>query len=62
MEVLPLLKLLADDNRLRLLSLLEREELSVQELTRVTGLGQSRVSHHLGQLRQAGVTEDRKEG
>ena len=62
MEVLPLLKLLADDNRLRLLALLEREELSVQELTRVTGAGQSRVSHHLGQLRQAGVIEDRREG
>lgn len=61
-EVLSLLKLLADDNRLRLLTLLEGEELSVGELTRVTGLGQSRVSHHLGLLRQAGVLEDRREG
>jgi len=61
-EVIPLLKLLADDNRLRLLALLDGEELSVQELTRVTGLGQSRVSHHLALLRQAGVIEDRREG
>ncbi len=61
-EVLSLLKLLADDNRLRLIALLEGEELSVQELTRITGLGQSRVSHHLGMLRQAGVIEDRREG
>ncbi len=61
-EVLSLLKLLADDSRLRLLSLLEREELSVQELTRATEMGQSRVSHHLAQLRQAGVIEDRREG
>jgi len=61
-DVLSLLKLLADDNRLRLLTLLERDELSVQELTRATGLGQSRVSHHLGLLRQAGVIRDRREG
>ena len=62
MDVLGLLKLLADDNRLRLLTLLEQEELSVQDLTRITDLGQSRVSHHLGILRQAAVIEDRREG
>jgi len=61
-DVLSLLRLLADDNRLRLLTLLEQDELSVQELTRATGLGQSRVSHHLGLLRQAGVINDRREG
>ncbi|MFQ5653158.1 MAG: metalloregulator ArsR/SmtB family transcription factor [Planctomycetota bacterium] len=62
MQVPELLKLLADENRLRLLSLLEAEELSVQEVVRITGMGQSRVSHHLGLLRAAGVVGDRREG
>ena len=56
------MKLLADETRLRLLTLLEQEELSVQELTDITGMGQSRVSRHLGLLREAGAVEDRKEG
>ena len=61
-ELAAALKLLADENRLRLLALLEAEELSVQELVQITGLGQSRVSHHLGLLRRAGVVRDRRDG
>ena len=62
MAVLQVLKLLGDDSRLRLLSLLSQEELSVQELVSITGMGQSRVSHHLGLMRGAGLVQDRKEG
>jgi ubiquinone/menaquinone biosynthesis C-methylase UbiE/biotin operon repressor len=57
-----LLKLLADSTRLRLLLLLEQEELSVAELQQILGMGQSRISSHLAQLKRAGVVEDRRAG
>jgi ubiquinone/menaquinone biosynthesis C-methylase UbiE/DNA-binding transcriptional ArsR family regulator len=56
------LRLLADPTRLRLLLLLEQEELSVAELQDVLGMGQSRISSHLAQLKRAGVVEDRRAG
>lgn len=56
------LRLLADPTRLRLLLLLEQEELSVAELQQILGMGQSRISSHLAQLRRAGVVEDRRAG
>lgn len=49
-------------NRLRILLLLDREELAVAELQEILGLGQSRISTHLAQLKQAGLVEDRKQG
>jgi DNA-binding transcriptional ArsR family regulator len=57
-----LLQLVGEPTRLRLLALLARHELTVAELTEVTELGQSRVSTHLGRLREAGLLRDRKEG
>src|SRR5881396_1864112 len=57
-----LLRLLADPTRLRLLLLLEQEELSVAELQEILGMGQSRISSHLAQLKHAGVVEDRRAG
>jgi len=57
-----LLKLLADPTRLRILALLEREELRVGELTHALGMGQSRVSNHLRLLREAGLLEERHAG
>src|SRR5881398_2508240 len=56
------LRLLADPTRLRLLRLLEQEELSVAELQQILGMGQSRISSHLAQLKRAGVVEDRRAG
>lgn len=56
------LRLLADETRLRLLLLLQQEELSVLELQEILGMGQSRISMHLGQLRQAGLLTDRRSG
>ena len=55
-------KTLADPTRVRILHLLEREELAVQELMEVLGMTQSRVSRHLGILREAGLLRDRREG
>jgi ArsR family transcriptional regulator len=56
------LRLLADPTRLRLLLLLEEDELSVAELQKILGMGQSRISSHLAQLKRAGVVEDRRAG
>lgn len=53
-----LCRLLGDATRLRLLSVLQHEALGVAELTEVTGLAQSRVSTHLGRLREAGLVVD----
>jgi ArsR family transcriptional regulator len=55
-------KTLADPTRIRILFLLEREELAVQELMEVLGMPQSRVSRHLGILREAGLLQDRRDG
>ncbi len=61
-SILKSLRVLADPNRVRLLLLLEREELSVAELQEILSTGQSRISTHLAQLKQAGLVEDRKQG
>src|SRR5579862_6393927 len=61
-SILKSLRVLADESRLRLLLLLEREELSVAELQEILSMGQSRISTHLSQLKQAGLVEDRKAG
>ncbi len=45
-----------------MVALLEREELSVNELQEVTRLGQSRISTHLGLLQDAGLLQSRREG
>jgi ArsR family transcriptional regulator len=57
-----LLGLLADPTRIRLLALLGTHELTVGEIVRTTGLPQSRVSTHLGKLRDAGLVRDRRFG
>jgi ArsR family transcriptional regulator len=61
-STLKTLRALADPTRLRILSLLERDELSVNELQEITRLGQSRISTHLRQLQEAGLLQSRREG
>ena len=56
------LRVLGDSNRLRMLLLLVREELSVAELQEILGMGQSTISTHLAQLKHAGLVEDRRAG
>ena len=57
-----LLQLFAEPSRVRLAALLADQELTVNDLTTITELGQSRVSTHLGKLREAGVVADRRAG
>ncbi len=57
-----LLKALGDENRLRILNLLGREELSGSDLMEVLNLGQSRVSTHLNLLKEVGLVCDRRAG
>ena len=56
------LRVLGDVNRLRILLLLSREELSVAELQEILGQGQSTISTHLAQLKHAELVEDRRAG
>jgi ArsR family transcriptional regulator len=53
---------LADPTRLRITALLERDELSVNELQEITRLGQSRISTHLRQLQESALLQSRREG
>jgi ArsR family transcriptional regulator len=61
-EVVQIFKALADPTRLRIVSLLGRRDLCVCELMYVLGMEQSRVSHHMRVLREAGVAENTREG
>ncbi|ODU40601.1 MAG: ArsR family transcriptional regulator [Lysobacteraceae bacterium SCN 69-123] len=56
------LRVLADATRVRLLALLEREELTVAELASITMLAQPRVSTHLAKLKEAELVLDRRAG
>jgi len=56
------LKVFADATRVRLLALLELEELTVAELSGITRLAQPRVSTHLAKLKEAGLVRDRRAG
>jgi ubiquinone/menaquinone biosynthesis C-methylase UbiE/DNA-binding HxlR family transcriptional regulator len=61
-SLLKALRLLGEESRLRILRLLSREELSVAELQHILGMGQSRISMQLSQLKQAGLVEVRRAG
>ena len=56
------LKLLSDPTRLRLLSLLAQDALSVAELQEILGMGQSRISTQLSQLKATGLATDERSG
>lgn len=61
-SIVKILRTAADANRLRILLLLKAEELSVAELQEILTMGQSTISTHLSQLKQAGLVEDRRTG
>src|SRR5207249_142422 len=61
-SILKSMRLAADPNRLRLLLVLEQEELTVAELQEILSKGQSQISTHLSQLKQAGLVTDRRMG
>ena len=59
---LKFLRALSDPTRLRIVALLETDELSVNELQEITRMGQSRISTHLGLLQDSGLVQSRREG
>ncbi|OGD27122.1 MAG: hypothetical protein A2V57_10110 [Candidatus Aminicenantes bacterium RBG_19FT_COMBO_65_30] len=61
-DIVKVFKALADPTRLRIMLLLRRRELCVCEIMFVLGMEQSRVSHHMRVLRDAGIAEDVREG
>jgi ubiquinone/menaquinone biosynthesis C-methylase UbiE len=61
-SILKSLRALSDATRLRILALLEKDEVSVNELQEITRLGQSRISTHLGLLQDSGLVQSRREG
>jgi ubiquinone/menaquinone biosynthesis C-methylase UbiE len=61
-SIVKILRVVADPNRLRILLLLQGEELSVAELQEILAMGQSTISTHLSQLKQAELVEDRRTG
>ncbi len=61
-DTLRSLRALADPTRLRIMALLEKDELSVNEIQQVTRMGQSRISTHLRPLQEAGLIQYRREG
>lgn len=61
-SILKSLKTVSDPNRLRILLLLEQDELAVAEMQEILAMSQSTLSTHLAQLKQAGLVEDRRAG
>lgn len=61
-SMLKSLKLLADPTRVRILLLLEQESLSVADLQELLGMGQSRISTQLSQLKGGGLVSDERSG
>src|SRR5204863_1236348 len=61
-STLKFLRALSDPTRLRIVALLEKDELSVNELQEITRMGQSRISTHLGLLQDTGLVQSRREG
>jgi ubiquinone/menaquinone biosynthesis C-methylase UbiE/biotin operon repressor len=56
------LRTLSDSTRARLMHLLQTQELSVAEIQEILGMGQSRISTHLAQLKRTGLVQDRRVG
>ena len=56
------LRILSDPTRARLMHLLQAGELSVAELQEILGMGQSRISSHLAQIKRAGLVHHRRVG
>lgn len=61
-EILITLKALSDQIRLRIVILLLEREACVCELMEVFGMAQSKLSHHLLMLKDAGILRDKKRG
>ena len=56
-----ILKSFADDTRLRIINLLNHQELNVSELCEILQKNQSNLSKHLSRLRLTGVVGDKRD-
>ena len=61
-EVVTIAKALSDENRVRILAILEGRELCVCQVIELLGLAPSTVSKHLSILKQARLIDGRKQG
>lgn len=61
-SILKSFALLSDATRVRILTLLRHEELSVAELQEILALGQSNISSQLAKLKEAELVSDRRSG
>jgi len=61
-QTVELLKVIAEENRLRILCILKGGEQCVCNIIESIGLSQSLVSHHLKKLKDAGLVKDNKKG
>jgi ArsR family transcriptional regulator len=61
-ELTTIFKALSDETRLRIVKLLERDELCVCDIVAALGIIQPKVSFHLNVLWEAGLIKDRKQG
>ena len=57
-----ILKAIADETRLRMIRLLHKEELNVQEICEILQMPQPRISRHLATLKQVSLVKDRRDG
>jgi len=57
-----LLKLVAEESRLKLLCVLRQGRHCVCEIVEHFDMSQSLISHHLADLKNAGLVEDQKQG
>lgn len=62
METVNYFKALADETRLRIVNLLFKKELNVNEIVSILGMGQSRISRHLKILSDSSLISSRKDG
>lgn len=62
MDLMQILKALADDTRLRILNILQEEELCVCEIETILNISQSNASRHLNKLINAKILENYKVG
>lgn len=57
-----ILQSFADGTRLRIINLLNKEELTVTELCEILNKNQSNLSKHLARLRLTGIASDKRKG
>lgn len=61
-QTVEFLKIISDENRLRILCLLRKEEKCVCEIWQYLDLAQNLTSHHLKVLKDFGLVSSRREG